>query len=230
MLAPLKQADRKQLVFWVLCTVLLLLKIFEGDQSFFIQKWGDNFEEGPLLDWYKWTYHNFATFILYAILPFIFIKVYFKDKLSDLGVCIGDWKFGLRATAVSFVVGGIAAYISSSNPEHLAFYPLTTLANESPKLFFFWGLCYLPHYIGLEFFMRGFMGFKLKEKHGVLVAIMVPMIIATLLHIGKPQGEAWGAAIAAIYLGLLTFKTKSILWPTIFHFYMGMVNTYFCGL
>lgn len=230
MLQPITLANKRQLYFWVLCTLLLLLKIFQGDQSFFVQNWGQHFEEGPLLDWYKWTYHHFSTFVLYGIIPIVFIKTYFKGQLADYGLQLGDWKYGIKVSLISFVVALIPVYLSSKNPEHLAFYPLSTLANESPLLFFYWGLCYLPHYIGLEIFLRGFMGYELKKQHNTIVAIMVPMVIATLLHIGKPQGEAWGAAIGAVYFSLLTFRTKSVLWPILFHFYLGMMNTFFCGL
>lgn len=230
MLAPLKEADKKYLGFWLLCTIVLLLKIFQGDQSFFIEKWGNNFEDGPLLDWYKWLYHHVATLVLYAFIPFLYIKLVFKSTLSEYGWQLGDWKFGLKVLLFACVVAIGPVYMSSKNPEHLAFYPLTTLANESPTLFLLWGLSYLPHYIGLEFFLRGFIGFELKNQHGILIAIMVPVIIATLLHIGKPQGEAWGAAVGAIVFSLITFRTKSIVWPTLFHFYLGMLNTYFCGV
>ena len=98
------------------------------------------------------------------------------------------------------------------------------------RLFALWGLSYLPHYIGLEFFLRGFMGFELKKRYGLLIAIMVPVIIATLLHIGKPQGETWGAAVGAIIFSLISFRTRSVVWSTIMHFYLGMLNTYICSL
>ena len=165
MFAPIVKSDKKQLSFWLLCSFILLLKIFQGDQSFFIQKWGSQFEQGPLLDWYKWLYHHLATLVLYALIPIIYIKLILKEQLSQYGWQLGDWKYGFKILVIAGAFAIVPVYLSSKNPGHRAFYPLTTLANESPKLFILWGLSYLPHYIGLEFFLRGFMGFELKKHH-----------------------------------------------------------------
>jgi len=228
--SPLLKTNRNHAVLWISVILLMILKIHPGDQSFFIKHFGYQFEEGPLLDWYKWLYHHLATLLLFAIIPIILIKAVFKEGLKDYGLQLGDWKFGLKATLISFIILPLPAYLASQNPEHLEFYPLTTLATASTGLFALWGLTYLPHYIGWEFFFRGYIGFGLKKDYGAFPAIMVQTLLTTLMHIGKPAGETWGAAFAGVYLGLLTYRTGSVLWAILFHLYAGMLNSYFCGL
>ncbi len=226
--SPLK-ADRKVVILWSSIILLITLKIYEGDQHFFVKHWGHLWEQGPLLDWMKWLYHHLASLLLFAIIPILIIKGFFKESVKEYGVQLGDWKFGLKATLITFIIMPFPVYLSSQNPEHLEFYPLTTMATESPKLFLLWGLTYLPHYIGWELFFRGYIGFGVKKYNGAFAAIAVQTLLTTLMHIGKPEGETWGAVVGGIYLGLLTFRTRSVLWAILFHFYLGMLNSYFCG-
>jgi uncharacterized protein len=219
-----------QLLFWITVTLMLLLKIYQGSYPFFEEKFGHLVQNQDFYSWYKWLYHHFGTLVFFGIIPALVVKFVFKQNLVDYGLQIGDWRVGVKVTLIAMIVAIIPVYLSSKNPEHLAYYPLTDQAMKSPYYFFLWTLSYLPHYIGLEFFLRGFMGFELKKNHGVVVAVMVPVIIATLLHIGKPQGETWGAAFGAVFFSWITFRTSSILWPLLFHWYLGILNTYFCGI
>lgn len=227
---PLIGGDRKALVLWISVVILLVLKIFEGDQSFFVKHWGHLFENGPVLDWYKWLYHHLASLLLLAIIPVIIIRAYFKQQLKEFGITIGDWRAGLKHLIFVAVVMTYPTYLTCQSPQHLEFYPLTTLATESPKLFFLWALTYLPHYIGWEFFFRGYIGFGLKKYHGAVVAIITQTVLTTLMHIGKPEGETWGAAVAGIYFGLVAYRTRSVLWPLLMHLYLGLANSWFSGL
>lgn len=228
--APLFTPDRKILVLWASIILLLVLKIFEGDQSFFVKHWGNRFYAGPLLDWYKWLYHHLASLVLLALVPIILIKSVFKEKLADYGIAIGDWKYGLKNLLLVAAIMTYPTYLACQNPAHLEFYPLTTLATQSGQLFALWSLTYLPHYIGWEVFFRGYVGFGLKKHHGLIVAIMVQTLLTTLMHIGKPEGETWGAAVAGIYFGLLAYRTRSVVWPIMIHWYLGIANSFFSGI
>jgi len=222
--------DKKSAVIWLSIIVLMTVKIYQGDYSFFEKHFGDQFTEGSLLDWYKWTYHFIASFVLFFIIPLIVIKTILKEKAANYGLQIGDWRFGLKASIIAFVIMPIPVYISCQNPEHLEWYPLTSLSSESLSYFALWGLCYLPHYIGWEFFFRGYIGFGFKKQMGAFAAIMSQTAFTTLMHIGKPQGETWGAIVGGIYLGLLCYRTNSIWYAVIFHWYLGMLNSYFSSL
>lgn len=227
--SPLRDPDRKWIWLLSASLILMTLHMYEGNEKFFLKHFSSGMEEGPLLDWYKFLYKHTASLILFFIIPAILIKTVFCQQLSDFGLTPGDWKFGLPVTLVACLVLTPMVYVSSRNPEFRELYPLTTLANESPKLFLLWGLTYLPHYIGWEFLFRGFLGLGMKEKVGSFAAILIPTAFTVLLHLGKPEGETWSTIPAGIFLGLLTFRTRSVMWAILFHFYAGMANTFFAG-
>lgn len=214
---------------WTAVIVLITLKIYQGDQSFFTAHFQNPEWPEPLADWYRWLYHHLASLLLWAIVPFILIKTLFRQKLSDFGWALGDWRFGLKATLVAIIIMPLPVYLSSLNPEHREWYPLTTMATASAGYFALWGLSYLPHYIGWEFMFRGFVGVGMSRFYGKIGATGIQVAMTTLLHIGKPMGETWGAAIGGVYLGWLTYRTGSVWWAILFHFYLGMLNTWMCS-
>ncbi|PCJ86419.1 MAG: hypothetical protein COA57_06260 [Flavobacteriales bacterium] len=222
--------SKNLVIIWFSVIVLLTVALYEGHTSFFIKHFGHHFEAGPLLDWYKWGYHHLAVFVLWFIVPVLLIKAWMKEKTANFGMQLGDWKFGLKATLVAFLILPIGVYISSFDTDMQAQYPLTTLAMQSPSYFALWGLVYLPYYIGWEFLFRGYVGIGMRKYYGAFTAIMIQTVLSTIMHIGKPEGETWGAVVGGIYLGLLTYRTNSILWALLFHWYLGMINTYFCGI
>jgi membrane protease YdiL (CAAX protease family) len=214
---------------WTIVVILTTIKLYQGDQQFFVDHWSSGMEKGPLLDWYRWLYHHLASLVLWALIPFFIIKIGFREKLSDYGWGLGDWRFGLKMTAAALVVMIIPVYFSSFDPAHREWYPLTTLATASAGYFALWGLSYLPHYIGWEFFFRGFIGVGMSKFYGKVGATGIQVIMTVLLHMNKPMGETWGAAVGGVYLACLTYRTGSVWWAILFHFYLGMLNTWMCS-
>jgi membrane protease YdiL (CAAX protease family) len=162
----------------------------------------------------------------------ILIKTKFKQSLSDFGLGLGDWKFGLTVIGVTTILSPFLVYQSAQSIEHLTFYrnefPLLITSN-SPTLFAAWCLTLLPHYIGYEFFYRGYILFGLEKRIGSYGAILFQTTLTILMHIGKPMGETWGAAIGGILMGLLVLRTRSIWYVVIFHWLLGVFNAYFCA-
>ncbi|MBL4653489.1 MAG: CPBP family intramembrane metalloprotease [Flavobacteriales bacterium] len=233
----LKDLDKKELIFWGSILLLCTLKITVGDVSFydklFLVRISSTEASDSILgvyNWERWSYHFFSTFVLFAVIPAIIVKTVLKKSLKDVGICLGDWKFGLSAFIILCIVAAYPVYNSSFSEEHMAFYPLTTLATKTPLLFFLWSLTYLPHYIGWELFFRGYIGFESKSRYGTVVATAIPTLLTTLMHIGKPSGELWGALILGIIMSAITFRSRSILWILLFHWYLGILNSYFCGV
>lgn len=230
-LSSFSRKNRKELVLWLSIGVLLVLKIYQGDRMYWVEHFAQGLPYDDDYKWNMWLYHHLSTIVLFAIIPILIVVFVFREKVSDYGLKLGDWKFGLWATIISFMIMPYLVYRSSLNPEHFQFYhdnfPVV-LANSSLTMFALWGLSYLPHYIGWEFFFRGYMLWGLGRKYGWIAGIMIPTILTTLMHIGKPQGETWGALIGGVYMGFLAYRTRSILWPLLFHFYLGLLNTYFC--
>ena len=209
----------------------MVLLIYPGDESFFIKLFpGFEFLSEYDLDWYKYFYHHNATFFLFFFLPVLIVSFIFKENLSQYGLCLGDYKFGLKATLISFIVLPLPIYLNSFDKDFLAEYPLSMKSMESPENFIFWSLGYLLYYAGWEFFFRGYLNFGLKTSLGEFNALWIQTLASTIIHIGNPAGETWGAIPGGIYMGLLAFRTRSVSWPLLFHGYLGLLNSYFCGL
>ncbi len=230
--APL-QTQRNYAVLWLSILILMTIKIYEGDQSFFVRHFGDTYSNTEHLNWAKWLWHHMATFLLWGLVPLLIVLKVFKDKAADYGLTLGDWRYGLKASFAALLVFPVLVYFTAQNPQHKSFYaeefPLE-LATSSMLYFGLWILTYIPHYIGWEFFFRGYIGFGMKKHHGAFMAIMLQTLLTTLMHIGKPEGETWGAAVGGIYFGLLTYRTNSIWYSVFFHLYLGLLNSYFCSL
>lgn len=222
--------NRKIILLWSSVILFLTIKITFGDARFFENHFLNYFPHNYYHSWYKWIYHHFTSLLMFALVPMIFLKIFLKENLNEYGIGAGDVKFGLKATLIAFLILPLPLYFTSHDAEHLKIYPLVKLDVHSPSEIVLWVLYLLPHYIGWEFFFRGYIGFGMKKHYGAFMAIMLQTLLTTLEHIGKPTGEIIGAIPAGIYLGLLCYRTNSIWWAVLFHWYLGVVNSYFCSL
>jgi uncharacterized protein len=227
---PGEKNNRNASLLWISVILFLTIKITWGNADYFESRFGNYFSDSAFHSWGKWIYHHFSSLLMFAVFPALFIRNFLKEDVSDYGIGAGDWRYGLKATLIALLILPLPLYIASHDPEHLKTYPLVKLDTGSPAEVGLWALFYLPHYIGWEFFFRGYIGFGMKKHYGAFVAIMLQTLLTTLEHIGKPPGEIIGAIPAGIYLGLLTYRTGSIWWAVVFHWYLGVVNSYFCSL
>jgi membrane protease YdiL (CAAX protease family) len=57
--------------------------------------------------------------------------------------------------------------------------------------------------------------------------VLVQTLASTLVHIGKPTGELYGAVAGGIVWGIVTFRARSI-WPALLlHWLLGISLDYF---
>lgn len=223
---PLKRVSRKELLLWGSVLILSSVKILWGDHAFFMSTFGDSFDNPERANWWGWSYHFLSSFLLFACIPVLIAR---SPSIPPIGLGIGDFRFGMKATAVSLVVLLLPAWIGSQDPEHLELYPLSSLATVSTSSFLLWSFLHLLHYIGWELFYRGFIGMGMRPLLGTFGALSFQTLLTTLMHIGKPSGETLGAIVGGVYLGLLTYRTGSIWYAVIFHAYLGTLNTLFCS-
>lgn len=95
-------------------------------------------------------------------------------------------------------------------------YPLFSLGRKSLAMFGIWQAVMLVHMLGWEFLNRGFLLFALEEKMGRW-AILATAIPFALLHIGKPELEAYGSFLAAIALGWVALRARSFIPGAVLH-------------
>lgn len=175
----------------------------------------------------------FATaFLIMGILPFVIIVFVFRDPLKEYGLRLGDWKRGLPAILILFVlVSGAIIFPASQTQDMRAAFPFDKAATESIfaflRLQFFRGLMF---YTAWEFFFRGFMLFGLKKYLGDWMAICIQTIPSCLWHIGMPTGELLSSLLAGLLFGILAIRTRSILWVFLLHYSIGIILDVFIAL
>ncbi len=166
------------------------------------------------------VYSFVCCLVLMGIVPALIVKVVFREKLDDYGLQLGDRGRTLRTFLIMGPLFALGGYMAAGNAAVAEYYPINPKAEE---MFGLHAATYLLYYMGWEFYFRGFMQFGLRERFGDGGAIMCQVLASTLLHIGTPASEAFGAVLGGIIWGLLAFRTRSILSGFLQHSLLGLV-------
>ncbi len=172
-----------------------------------------------------WIYY-FSTLLLFGVIPAVLIKFVWRSSLANFGVSLGDWKFGLAATAVLLPVIAVLFLIPAAQMTDMrAFYPIDKSAMESVSAFITYSLGrVLLFYVGWEFLFRGFLLFSIRRVTGDITAICIQTLPSALWHIAYPTGELYMSIAAGILFGWLALRTRSILWPLLLHSGIGIIT------
>ena len=184
---------------------------------------------------------DFRAFILYFIsffvllfaIPFDFILLAFPRPLAALkgmGFQLGNVELGVLIILAGIPITAALALVSTKNPEIKKYYPFSKKACENPRKFVLYEIAYLVfYYVTWEFTFRGVFLFTLiqliGENHtGIIAAIMIQAIIATVYHLGHPQVEIMGALLGSVIFGVIAYATHSILYTIFLHALIGILN------
>lgn len=167
----------------------------------------------PDLRLFAWQGMNF---LLLFVVPVIVIKLVFRERLSDYGFRLGEWRVWGKWLLLFLVVFIPVAAIASRLPEFARFYPRYKPMLDNHWLVFVSMAGWLVYFFAWEFFYRGFMLFGLGRHIGAL-AIFVQMIPFVMTHYPKPELESWAAIIAGVALGLMAWRGKSFVGPWLLH-------------
>lgn len=221
---------RPEFIFWGVLLAAMVTHVFPGSRAFFEATLAAADTDALTLSWQSIHWHHLATLLCFGLpllaMPWLGI---FPRGLSLFAA--GDWRWGLRWFAIAAAVVTLPTWISSSDPEFLREYPLSMKAFESPTLLMLFFASYLLYYIGWEAFFRGFIGHGMTGLgYTPFLALMVQVSLSTIIHIGKPHMELISAIPGGIFMGILAYRSRSLLWPLLFHFYVGIINTTFCWM
>jgi membrane protease YdiL (CAAX protease family) len=224
----LRPADKKTWFLVVGTLLVVSFWLYFGSARYFREHLGARFATDPWADWYPYLYYHVAALLLIGVLPLAVLRFGFGMKLADLGIQLGDWRFGVKAVAVLCVLMTPLLYVNSFDAGFRAEYPLTKLAGLSVGTWILWELTYLVYYIGWECYFRGSLLFGLRERFGTAGAMAFQTAISCLVHIGKPFGEITASAPAGFLFAAIALRTRSIVWPLLFHWYLGALTDVFC--
>lgn len=160
-------------------------------------------------------------FLLYALIPSLWIRFYLKEPLQDYG---WHWK-GLHKHlgpylfffGIMLIPIGIAASTTSFQDT----YPFFDYVKTSWGLFLLWQVAYACQFIAVEFFFRGFLNFGLHPRFGSY-AFFISTIPYCMVHYSKPMGESLGAIAAGVVLSYLAHKNKSIWGGALLHWLIAL--------
>jgi membrane protease YdiL (CAAX protease family) len=148
---------------------------------------------------------------LYLLVPLVVILFVFRERPSDYGFSLGDWREGLKWTAISLAIFGPITWLAGRQPALTAFYEgrlevgLGNLALTSAI-----------DLLGWEFIFRGFLLFALARVAGPN-AIILQAIPFAIAHQGKPELETLSTIFGGSAFGWVAWRSRSFLYPFLIH-------------
>ena len=212
----IKKLDRKIVIIFLAVAILQTFSWYITSRRFFRYNYFESMQSNPNIFLYEYFYWFAGDFITLFLLPVLIIKILLKERISDYGLRIGDYKTGLKYSLLFLAVMIPIIWFVSSGSEFSQTYPQLNDVKYSWNLFLIFEAGILLYMVAWEFIWRGFMLFGLKPRFGYYTVLfqMIPFVI---LHNGKPAIETIGAIVAAIALGILALRTRSILYCIITH-------------
>ncbi len=161
-----------------------------------------------------WWY--LATFFLLFVVAFAVGRFVDKNKSKELGLGLGDWRFGLRWSAIFLGIMLPVVFIVSFSETFSQKYPLSDGATISLEAFLVWEALSILYFVGWEFYFRGYLLFSL-YKHFGAIAVFIPVIPFVILHSSKPILEALGAIFVAELLCIFALRARSFWYGMAVH-------------
>lgn len=216
LLSRIKDLEKKVVIILMAVAVLQTLSYYFTSRRFFREYLFENFQDFSqpyLLEFIYWFVGDFFAFFIIGIL---IIKLLLKEKVSDYGLQIGDYKTGLKYSFIFLFVMIVLIWIVSASPAFAEKYPHLSDAKSNWNILLIYELGMLIYMFAWEFIWRGFTLFGLEKKFGYY-SVLIQMIPFVILHNGKPFLETFGAIFGGIALGILALRTRSFYYCVLTH-------------
>lgn len=164
----------------------------------------------PYLYWF------WGSAFLFFVVPMALAALTPGVKTSDLGAGAGDWRYGLKATALLYFVMLPFVVAVSFTPAFANHYPLSHEAARSWSALISYQVGYAAYFVGWEFVYRGLLCVALYPRLGAGVIVLQAIPFA-VMHGGKPELEAYGSIVAAIALGAVAVRARSFWYGALLH-------------
>lgn len=165
-----------------------------------------------------WMVINFV--VLFGI-PVIFIRLVLKRGLSEFGLQRGNVRMWAKWSLLFLFVMVFGILIAASLGSFQDYYSFHQWAGRSAVSFLLFAAGWGLYFFAWEFFFRGFMLFGLARSLGKH-AIVVQMMPFVMMHYNKPWLESYSAIIAGIALGLMAYRSKSVIGCWLLHWLVAV--------
>jgi len=216
------KTDRKPLLILFFAPVIFTVWKFQGSPQFFDVNLAKFFNPAADLAFLRIAYYGFSSLFFLFVVPALFIKLIFKEKLSNYGARFADGKFGAIFILIAFPIVMLSMIPVSHDPQYQALNPMYPNAGKSIPVFILYAFIYGLYYIGWEFFFRGFMLFGLREKFGDVFTVLIQVFPSCIAHIGRPEGEMISSILAGLVFGFLALRSRSLWYVLILHWFIGL--------
>jgi membrane protease YdiL (CAAX protease family) len=216
LLKIISEMDRKVIIIFIAVAFLQTISWYYTSRIFFRINFFPIYQNDPNVYLYEYLYWFIGDFFTLFVLSIIVIKFILGENLKDYGLQIGELKSGLIFSGVFLSVMVIFIWFFSATNSFSEKYPHLLSTRNNWDTFSAYEIGMLIYMISWEFIWRGFMLFGLKEKFGYY-SVLIQMIPFVILHNGKPAAETFGAIAGGIALGILAFRTNSIIYCVITH-------------
>ena len=210
-------------VIMLAATVLIILFHENGSSLFFRRHFAPLVRNWPLHDLYPAIYWFGCSLLMLGLLPYLLGRWVLGFRPAELGVGLGDWRFGLKAVAVLYLLFLPVLVATSYLPQFQTKYPLFAAATLGGGRLLVYELAYAVYFLGWEFVFRGFLLFGLKPTLG-LQAVFVQTIPFAILHFGKAEVETLAAVGAGVILGFLALRARSFWYGWLLHSLIAVSN------
>lgn len=216
LIKAIKTLDRKVVIIFLSVAILQTISWYFTSRRFYRENIFEHFQgfsHPYLLEYFYWFIGDFFTLF---ILSSLIIRFILKEKISDYGFKIGDYKTGLFISLLFVLLMVLINWFISATPNFADKYPLLDSAKNSWMIFLIFESGMLIYMIAWEFIWRGFMLFGLERRFGYY-SVLIQMLPFVILHNGKPFPETIGAILGGIALGVLAIRTRSVYYCIIAH-------------
>lgn len=142
--------------------------------------------------------------------------------LEGAGLRLGDWRFGLAAALPLALAALVLAPLAGNDPALAATYPWPgAWAGANVARLVTWLFVYACYYLAFEAFYRGFVIDAARRAAGPTAAIWLSVVMATLVHLGKPLAEVLAAAPASVLFAALAVRSRSVYYSLLVHLTIG---------
>jgi uncharacterized protein len=150
-----------------------------------------------------------ANCLVLGVVPAIAVRVVLRERLSGFGCKLGGALRYWRVYALAFAVISPVLVVASLQDGFQATYPMYRIQRGQLDELLRWEALYIAQFAAIEFFFRGFLVHGLRPRLG-FAAVPVATIPYCMLHFGKPVSETIAAIGAGLFLGTLSYVTRSI--------------------
>lgn len=166
--------------------------------------------------------------LLFGGAPIIILLVLKADVLNDLGLCLPEgpdiWHFVSLLMIILIVP---ISYFQSKSSSNLVDFPQIRDSNWNFKLVIVNSASWMFYLIGYEILFRGFLLFPLIDELSLGLAITINLLVYSMSHAAKRFREGLATIPIGLLLFLIAWKTNSIVYPIVIHWFIALSNSFF---